>query len=38
LLAVGLTPVIYALHALIHRRLHIEEAPAVAERVHTVNP
>jgi queuosine precursor transporter len=38
LLAVGLTPVIYALHALIHRRLHIEEAPAVAERVHTANP
>ncbi|MDB4969204.1 MAG: hypothetical protein JWN44_4893 [Myxococcales bacterium] len=38
LLAVGLTPVIYGLHALIHRRLHIEEAPADAERVHAVNP
>jgi uncharacterized integral membrane protein (TIGR00697 family) len=34
MLAVGLTPVIYALHGLIHRRLGIEEAPAAEERVH----
>jgi uncharacterized integral membrane protein (TIGR00697 family) len=34
MLAVGLTPVIYALHGLIHRALHIEEHPADAERVH----
>jgi queuosine precursor transporter len=34
LLAVGLTPVIYALHGLIHRRLGIEEHPAEVERVH----
>lgn len=38
LLAVGLTPVIYALHALIHRRLHIEEHPADVERVHVEIP
>ena len=38
LLAVGLTPVIYALHALIHRRLHIEEHPADAARVHVEIP
>lgn len=38
LLAVGLTPVIYALHALIHRRMHIEEHPAEAERVHVEIP
>ena len=34
LVAVGLTPVIYALHGLIHRKLHIAEHPADAERVH----
>src|SRR6185312_15185832 len=34
LLAVGLTPVIYALHTLIPRRMHIEEHPADAARVH----
>ena len=33
LLAIGLTPVIYALHALIHRRMHLEEHPADAQRV-----
>ncbi len=38
LLAIGLTPVIYALHALIHRRLHIEEHPADAARVHVDIP
>jgi uncharacterized integral membrane protein (TIGR00697 family) len=38
LIAIGLTPVIYALHAAIHRRLHLEEHPADAERVHTANP
>ncbi len=34
MLAVGLTPVIYALHGLIHRTLGIEEHPADEERVH----
>ncbi len=34
MLAIGLTPVIYALHGLIHRRLGIAEHPADAERVH----
>ena len=38
LLAIGLTPVIYALHALIHRRLHIEEHPADAARAHVEIP
>jgi uncharacterized integral membrane protein (TIGR00697 family) len=38
LLAIGLTPVIYALHALIHRRMHIEEHPADAARVHVEIP
>ncbi|HXU69586.1 MAG TPA: queuosine precursor transporter [Polyangia bacterium] len=38
LLAVGLTPVIYALHTLIHRRMHIEEHPADAARVHVEIP
>jgi hypothetical protein len=38
LLAVGLTPVIYALHALIHRRMHLEEHPADAQRVHVDIP
>jgi uncharacterized integral membrane protein (TIGR00697 family) len=38
LLAVGLTPVIYALHALIHRRMHLEEQPADAQRVHVDIP
>jgi uncharacterized integral membrane protein (TIGR00697 family) len=34
ILAVGLTPVIYAMHGIIHRQLHIEEVPADVERVH----
>ena len=34
LLAVGLTPVIYVLHALIHKRLGIAEHPADVEHVH----
>jgi uncharacterized integral membrane protein (TIGR00697 family) len=34
MLAVGLTPVIYALHGLITRRLGIHEVPADIERVH----
>ncbi|MCU1280430.1 MAG: hypothetical protein JWM53_3976 [bacterium] len=38
LLAVGLTPVIYALHAVIHRRMHLEEQPADAQRVHVDIP
>ena len=38
LLAIGLTPVIYAMHGLLHRRLHIEEQPALAVRVHQANP
>jgi queuosine precursor transporter len=38
MLAVGLTPVIYALHALIHRRMHLEEHPADAQRVHVDIP
>src|SRR5262249_18412429 len=38
LLAVGLTPVIYALHAVIHRRMHIEEPPAQLARVHVDIP
>jgi uncharacterized integral membrane protein (TIGR00697 family) len=38
LFAVGLTPVIYAMHAALHRRLHIEEEPAVRERVHIAEP
>jgi uncharacterized integral membrane protein (TIGR00697 family) len=38
LLAIGLTPVIYALHGLIHRRMHIDEAPADAQRVHVEIP
>jgi queuosine precursor transporter len=36
--AVALTPVIYALHAVLHRRLHLEEHPADVERVHAANP
>jgi uncharacterized integral membrane protein (TIGR00697 family) len=36
LLAVGLTPVIYAMHGFIHRRLGIAEHPADLERVHDV--
>ncbi len=36
LLAVGLTPVIYALHGVIHRVLKIEEHPAGVERVHDI--
>jgi queuosine precursor transporter len=38
LLAIGLTPVIYALHAVIHRRMHIQEHPADAQRVHVEIP
>jgi uncharacterized integral membrane protein (TIGR00697 family) len=38
LLAVGMTPVIYALHGLLHRRLHLEEHPADVDRVHVGNP
>jgi queuosine precursor transporter len=38
LAAIGLTPVIYALHALLHRRLHLEEMPATADRVHEPMP
>lgn len=34
LVAVALTPVIYALHALIHRRFGVPEAPAVASAEH----
>jgi uncharacterized integral membrane protein (TIGR00697 family) len=34
MLAIGLTPVIYAFHGFIHRQLHIEEHPADVERVH----
>jgi len=34
ILAVGLTPVIYAMHGVIHRQLHIDEAPADLDRVH----
>jgi uncharacterized integral membrane protein (TIGR00697 family) len=34
MLAVGLTPVIYAMHGLIHKRLGIAEHPADADRVH----
>jgi uncharacterized integral membrane protein (TIGR00697 family) len=34
LLAIGLTPVIYAMHGFLHRRLHMEEAPADVDRVH----
>ena len=38
LLAIGLTPVIYALHAVIHRRMHLTEQPAEAQRVHVDIP
>ena len=38
LAAVGLTPVIYALHALLHHRLQLQEAPAEAQRVHEPIP
>ncbi|HZS39466.1 MAG TPA: queuosine precursor transporter [Polyangia bacterium] len=34
ILAIGLTPVIYAMHGFIHRRIGLEEAPADVERVH----
>jgi uncharacterized integral membrane protein (TIGR00697 family) len=34
MLAIGLTPVIYAMHGFIHRKLHIEEVPADLDRVH----
>lgn len=35
--AVGLTPIIYALHGLLHRRVHIAEHPAEVERAHVAN-
>lgn len=38
LAAIGLTPLIYAMHGLLHRKLHLEEHPADAERVHIVEP
>jgi uncharacterized integral membrane protein (TIGR00697 family) len=38
LFAIALTPVIYALHALLHRRMHADEEPAQVERVHSVAP
>jgi uncharacterized integral membrane protein (TIGR00697 family) len=38
MLAIGLTPVIYALHGVIHRLMHIEEHPADAARVHVEIP
>lgn len=38
LFAVGLTPVIYALHALLHDRLHVHEQPATDVRVHEPIP
>lgn len=39
LFAVGLTPVIYAFHGVLHRRLHMEEAPADGiERAHEPIP
>jgi uncharacterized integral membrane protein (TIGR00697 family) len=38
LLAVGLTPAIYALHGLLHRRLGMHEAPATLEHVHSATP
>jgi uncharacterized integral membrane protein (TIGR00697 family) len=38
LLAVGLTPVIYAMHGFIHARIHVEEEPATRERVHQAAP
>lgn len=34
MLAIGLTPVIYAMHGFIHRRIGLDEAPADVERVH----
>jgi uncharacterized integral membrane protein (TIGR00697 family) len=34
MLAIGLTPVIYAMHGVIHRKLGIAEHPADEERVH----
>ena len=36
--AVALTPVIYAMHGVLHRALHLEEHPADVERVHAANP
>ncbi len=38
LFAVGLTPVIYAMHGVLHRRLHLEEQPAEGARVHVDIP
>lgn len=37
-IAIGLTPLIYAMHGLLHRKLHLEEHPADAARVHIVEP
>ncbi len=36
-IAVGLTLVIYAMHGVLHRRLHLEEHPAVVEHAHAAN-
>lgn len=36
MLAIGLTPVIYAMHGFIHRRIGLEEHPADGVRVHDV--
>jgi uncharacterized integral membrane protein (TIGR00697 family) len=38
LFAIALTPIIYAMHGVLHRRLHIEEHPAEAARVHEPIP
>jgi uncharacterized integral membrane protein (TIGR00697 family) len=38
LFAVALTPVIYALHAFLHHRLHLQESPAEVRRVHEPIP
>jgi uncharacterized integral membrane protein (TIGR00697 family) len=37
-MAIGLTPVIYAMHGVIHARLHAAEAPATVERLHQAAP
>jgi uncharacterized integral membrane protein (TIGR00697 family) len=34
LFAIGLTPIIYAFHGILHRRLHMEEHPAQTSRAH----
>ncbi|HEX4458529.1 MAG TPA: queuosine precursor transporter [Polyangia bacterium] len=38
LFAVALTPIIYAFHGVLHRRLHMEEHPAQAAHVHEPMP